>query len=143
MPVMVATLGAVARIHWAQRKRDAHVLEFQTMKTLTTISMIAAVATGLGAMASAAAAQTGPQPAAQPMDQSVAQASDPSQAAPNASAPPAAATAVPDQVQTPAAGATMVAATVTNGPVPDTAANRAKYGAPMSHAGKKSAPAGN
>ncbi len=32
---------------------------------------------------------------------------------------------------------------VTNGPVPDTAANRAKYGKPMSHAGKKTAPAGN
>jgi hypothetical protein len=32
---------------------------------------------------------------------------------------------------------------VTNGPVPDTPANRAKYGKPMSHAGKKTAPAGN
>jgi hypothetical protein len=32
---------------------------------------------------------------------------------------------------------------VTNGPVPDTPANRAKYGRPMSHAGKKTAPAGN
>jgi hypothetical protein len=33
--------------------------------------------------------------------------------------------------------------TVTNGPVPDTPANRAKYGGPMSHAGKKTAPSGN
>ena len=32
---------------------------------------------------------------------------------------------------------------VTNGPVPDTLANRAKYGKPMSHAGKKTPPAGN
>lgn len=32
---------------------------------------------------------------------------------------------------------------VTNGPVPDTRANRAKYGRPMSNAGKKSTPAGN
>ncbi len=32
---------------------------------------------------------------------------------------------------------------VTNGPVPDTAANRAKYGGPMSHAGKMTKPAGN
>ncbi|HEY9219167.1 MAG TPA: hypothetical protein VIO94_14050 [Phenylobacterium sp.] len=32
---------------------------------------------------------------------------------------------------------------VTNGPVPDTAENRAKYGAPMSRAGKRTAPAGN
>ena len=33
--------------------------------------------------------------------------------------------------------------TTTNGPVPDTAENRAKYGGPMSHAGKRSAPKGN
>ena len=39
--------------------------------------------------------------------------------------------------------ATVTETTVTNGPVPDTAANRAKYGAPMSHAGKKTKPAGN
>ncbi len=39
--------------------------------------------------------------------------------------------------------ATVEQTTVTNGPVPDTAANRAKYGAPMSHAGKKTKPAGN
>ena|SRR5665213_3122335 len=35
------------------------------------------------------------------------------------------------------------ASVVSNGPVPDTAENRAKYGKPMSNAGKKSAPAGN
>ncbi|HXU99919.1 MAG TPA: hypothetical protein VG166_05425 [Caulobacteraceae bacterium] len=32
---------------------------------------------------------------------------------------------------------------VSNGPVPDTIANRHKYGGPMSHAGKRTAPAGN
>ena len=32
---------------------------------------------------------------------------------------------------------------VTNGPVPDTAANRAKYGAPMSDGGRRTTPAGN
>jgi hypothetical protein len=32
---------------------------------------------------------------------------------------------------------------VTNGPVPDTPANRAKYGRPMSNAGRRTAPAGN
>lgn len=32
---------------------------------------------------------------------------------------------------------------VTNGPVPDTAENRARYGQPMSRAGKRTAPAGN
>ena len=35
------------------------------------------------------------------------------------------------------------ATTVSNGPVPDTAANRARYGQPMSHAGKKTPPKGN
>jgi hypothetical protein len=32
---------------------------------------------------------------------------------------------------------------VTNGPVPDTPANRAKYGKPMSNAGRHTKPAGN
>lgn len=32
---------------------------------------------------------------------------------------------------------------ITNGPVPDTPENRAKYGDPMSRAGKRTAPAGN
>ena len=40
-------------------------------------------------------------------------------------------------------GSTMGANVVTNGPVPDTAENRAKYGKPMSNAGKHSKPAGN
>lgn len=33
--------------------------------------------------------------------------------------------------------------TVTNGPVPDTAESRARYGAPLSHAGARTAPAGD
>jgi hypothetical protein len=32
---------------------------------------------------------------------------------------------------------------ITNGPVPDTPANRAKYGGPNSRAGRRTAPAGN
>ncbi|HLZ82067.1 MAG TPA: hypothetical protein VKQ54_00775 [Caulobacteraceae bacterium] len=105
------------------------------MKILTTLSMVATVAAGLGAMTGMASAQA------------VAQA-EPSQATAAATAPAPATTAgettaVPDQVQSPAPAATVVAATVTNGPVPDTAANRAKYGGPMSHAGKKTQPAGN
>jgi hypothetical protein len=48
---------------------------------------------------------------------------------------------VPDTSSTPT---TIITDTlVTNGPVPDTAANRAKYGAPESHAGKLTRPAGN
>jgi hypothetical protein len=46
----------------------------------------------------------------------------------------------PDQARALAQGDNTL---VTNGPVPDTAANRAKYGKPMSHAGKKTPPAGN
>ena len=38
---------------------------------------------------------------------------------------------------------TVTTRTVTNGPVPDTAENRAKYGQPLSHAGKRTTPAGN
>ena len=40
-------------------------------------------------------------------------------------------------------GGAMTTRTVTNGPVPDTPENRAKYGKPMSNAGKRSTPAGN
>lgn len=42
-----------------------------------------------------------------------------------------------------AASATVTTQTITNGPVPDTAANRAKYGGPMSNAGRGTKPIGN
>lgn len=38
---------------------------------------------------------------------------------------------------------TVTTRTVTNGPVPDTAENRAKYGQPLSNAGKRTDAAGN
>ena len=38
---------------------------------------------------------------------------------------------------------TVTTRTVTNGPVPDTAENRAKYGQPLSRAGKRTAARGN
>ncbi|HYG25372.1 MAG TPA: hypothetical protein VD906_00540 [Caulobacteraceae bacterium] len=38
---------------------------------------------------------------------------------------------------------TVTTRVVTNGPVPDTAENRARYGQPLSRAGKASTPAGN
>ena len=41
------------------------------------------------------------------------------------------------------ASATVTTSVVTNGPVADTPENRAKYGAPMSNAGKRTAPSGN
>lgn len=42
-----------------------------------------------------------------------------------------------------AANASYTTMTVTNGPVPDTAENRAKYGQPMSNAGKRTQARGN
>ena len=42
-----------------------------------------------------------------------------------------------------AAPGTLTTRVVTNGPVPDTAENRARYGQPMSRAGKMTAPLGN
>lgn len=41
------------------------------------------------------------------------------------------------------AGASVTTTLVTNGPVPDTAENRAKYGQPLSRAGKRTAARGN
>lgn len=43
----------------------------------------------------------------------------------------------------PMPGSTVTVSTVTNGPVPDTAENRAKYGQPLSRAGKMTRAAGN
>lgn len=43
----------------------------------------------------------------------------------------------------PSTGASVTNSTLSNGPVPDTPENRAKYGSPMSHAGKHTKPAGN
>lgn len=49
-------------------------------------------------------------------------------------------TAPPAQIEALAAGNNKL---VTNGPIPDTPANRKLYGMPLSHAGRKSAPDGN
>jgi UrcA family protein len=57
-------------------------------------------------------------------------------------APPAPPAADAYAVNT-SAQASYTTRTVTNGPVPDTPANRARFGQPMSNAGKRTAPAGN
>ncbi|WP_297511972.1 fasciclin domain-containing protein [uncultured Caulobacter sp.] len=76
-------------------------------------------------------------------------AADPA-ASPSAMAAPAAGVnasgAVPTSSQSPEAQATLKAGdanVVSNGPVPDTRENRAKYGSPQSNAGKRTAPKGN
>ena len=76
-------------------------------------------------------------------------AADPA-ASPSAMAAPAAGVSasgvVPVSSQSPDAQASLKAGdpnVVSNGPVADTPENRAKYGKPMSNAGKRSAPKGN
>ena len=66
----------------------------------------------------------------------------------DASASATTSTTASADVTTPAATSTSADAsfttmTVTNGPVPDTAENRAKYGQPLSRAGKRTAARGN
>lgn len=63
-------------------------------------------------------------------------------AAPSASAMGADVSATVSSSATPVAGSVTVT-TLTNGPVPDTAENRARYGDPMSRAGKMTRAAGN
>jgi hypothetical protein len=108
------------------------------MKILTSLSMVASLA-----VAGAAAAQSTDQAAQPTVAQADTTAPVPPPAADAAGNPAGNTPTVPDQAQAPASGATTVNALVTNGPIPDTPANRAKYGAPMSHAGRKTAPAGN
>jgi len=113
--------------------------------------MMAAVAAALaGPMAAHAqqSDQAAPAPQAAPMPDTNA-APAPQQAAPmpgtdtNANMPTAAPSAtqaaMPVSATTDATGSQVVS----NGPVPDTRANRAKYGRPMSRAGKMTKPAGN
>ncbi len=110
-------------------------------------------------MAAVAAALAGPMAAhAQQADQSAPQQPAPQQAAPmpNSQTAPAATPAtqdaapasatVPADTTSPAAPTTADASgnqVVSNGPVADTPANRAKYGKPMSMAGRMTKPAGN
>jgi hypothetical protein len=76
-----------------------------------------------------------------------AQTADQSSASAQSSVPAEAVTpsanVVSSTTTTDASGATVTTELVTNGPVPDTPANRARYGQPMSHAGKATAPRGN
>jgi hypothetical protein len=112
-------------------------------------SMILAAAAALafgGAAAAQTASTTADQPTqAQPAQQAAAPASatigDP------AAAPGSATNPIPQSSPTPVDQAAQLKAgdssVVSNGPVPDTRANRAKYGQPMSNAGKRTRPAGN
>ena len=111
-----------------------------TRKHILMAAMAVAMSAPLAAHAQTTD-QAPPAPAATTPAQSM-----PAQAMPaTQAASPASAT-----VSDPSANAALPAATdasgaqvVSNGPVPDTRANRMKYGKPMSAAGRHTAPAGN
>jgi hypothetical protein len=113
---------------------------------LLSIAAAAAAILSLPALAIGATAYQAASPdggTAQATDQSTV--SSPAPAAPNASVNASATVldnsqVAPDQAQALKTGDNTL---VTNGPVPDTPANRAKYGRPMSNAGKRTAPVGN
>jgi hypothetical protein len=66
--------------------------------------------------------------------------------APSAASPSSDAASVAPAAGAPAERAPAASAgtdLISNGPVPDTPANRAKYGQPLSHAGRATKPAGN
>ncbi|MBN9318116.1 MAG: hypothetical protein J0I28_00265 [Caulobacterales bacterium] len=79
---------------------------------------------------------------AAPMAPMAAEAAPAPMAAPSAAAMGADVSTTVSSSATPVAG-TVTVTTLTNGPVPDTAENRAKYGSPMSRVGKMTRAAGN
>ncbi len=107
------------------------------------LTPILATAAALALTGGFAAAQT-PEPPKDTPTQSAVQA-PPQPAAADATASTTtttdATTPAATQSATPAASVTTTM--VTNGPVPDTPENRAKYGQPLSNAGKKTAARGN
>jgi hypothetical protein len=123
------------------------------LNTLLAAAAIAAMTAGAAAAQSMAAPSgsdttSAPSANAAPMDTSAA----PAMAAPSAdqNGTPAAATMPGQTVEsspTPAANAYTLKAgdpnVVSNAPIPDTRANRAQFGKPMSNAGRRTAAAGN
>jgi hypothetical protein len=102
---------------------------------MTCLRIIVAAAGMAIALPALAQTQTAPPPPADQMAPSAAEAgvNTSTGAVPADQLPPG-------QAQALAAGDNRL---VTNGPVPDTRANRAKYGGPMSNAGRRTRPIGN
>jgi hypothetical protein len=126
------------RGHGAHRAvRIPVTLEDQTMFTLRTlgVALVLSAATPL-----IAAAQSQPNDAQSDPASGPAAATAATYGANAATHPIPADQLPPAQAQALANGDNKL---ITNGPVPDTAANRAKYGGPMSHAGKHTPPVGN
>jgi hypothetical protein len=117
------------------RRATPGALEEQAMTIVRTLVPSAAAALGLlvAALPLPAICQADPAGAAPPaVATSTAVALDPMVVTPD--------TAPPAQVAALAGGDNRV---VTNGPVADTAANRAKFGGPLSRSGRKTRAAGN
>jgi hypothetical protein len=115
------------------------------MKKLDTLTVLIALA-----MAIPAASLAQPAPAQDPSAMPAQMPGAPAQPMSAPAAPQAGVTAstgpIPaDQLPPGQAGALAAGDNqmVTNGPVPDTLANRAKYGGPKSHGGRKTKPVGN
>jgi hypothetical protein len=100
--------------------------------------LITVLAAGLAGPLAAQAKQVNPPAPQTPAPELPAAAPAPA-ATPPAAAMPATQAGTPVAATTDASGVQVVA----SAPVPDTPANRAKYGKPMSHAGRHTAPAGN
>jgi hypothetical protein len=121
---------------------------------LLKISAAAAALIAASALAGAASAQSTTNPATS-ADQSTGSvqtdngAAQPTSAlngpgpAPSSTATPPATDTTGYNVGAPQTDPNTGAQIVTNGPVPDTKANRARFGAPDSHAGRRTSPAGN
>lgn len=110
------------------------------------ISTAAAALIAATAIAGAASAQYQASPAGAGQANPTAAAPADANAAPAQAAPataPAATDTTGYNVGAPQTDPNTGAQIVTNGPVPDTAANRARLGIPDSHAGRRTAPAGN
>ncbi|HEY1560481.1 MAG TPA: hypothetical protein VGF71_06290 [Caulobacteraceae bacterium] len=111
------------------------------MKSVHSLAiLLLAMAVPSVSLAQAAPDQTSP-PQAAPDQAAPAPAPAAETAGVNASTGPVPADQLPPgQASALAAGDNQL---ITNGPVPDTPANRAKYGGPNSRAGRRTAPAGN
>lgn len=129
----LASAGAV------NRRRKTQV---KTMKPVFSLSILAlAIAAPTVTLAqSYPADQTAPQQAASPPPQTAMPATAAPSAETNAINASTGQPLPPDQASALASGDNRL---ITNGPVPDTAANRAKYGGPNSRAGRHTKPAGN
>jgi hypothetical protein len=137
-----ATRDALARFVLVHAPSDAGPHEDRNMNKFTAFAAAAAMAVALPTIVLAQAQPAPPADmnAASPTDQAAPAPSAASAGMNTSTGPVSADQLPPGQATALAAGDNKL---VSNGPVPDTAANRAKYGGPMSHAGKHTQPAGN